>query len=162
MPDPFSVAGSAVGVISLGITVAQGLINYYTAYKDRDEDIKSLITQLRRLEDTFVAVRGGISNTKNVFSQSVTSRLEAALKECANDLEALKKKSQKIKESGCQKGKLAGKIHDGVKKLGYPFKKSTLEKLKEICDELNDHLVTAMNCLQMSAHFTNPRDITSY
>lgn len=31
MPDPLSVAGSAVGILSLGIAVAQGLYDYYLA-----------------------------------------------------------------------------------------------------------------------------------
>jgi hypothetical protein len=34
MADPLSVAGSVVGIISLGITVTQGLVNFYTTARD--------------------------------------------------------------------------------------------------------------------------------
>ena len=42
MGDPFSVAGSAVGVISLGLAICQSLISYYGSWKAYDDEIKSL------------------------------------------------------------------------------------------------------------------------
>lgn len=36
--------GTAVGVISLGIQVLEGIVDYYSAYKDYGDDIASLCT----------------------------------------------------------------------------------------------------------------------
>lgn len=33
MSDPLSIIGSAVGIVSLGITVVQGLVDYYAAFQ---------------------------------------------------------------------------------------------------------------------------------
>lgn len=42
MGDTFSVAGGAVGVISLGLTVCQGLLAYYGPFKAVDEQIHEI------------------------------------------------------------------------------------------------------------------------
>lgn len=52
MGDPLSVAGSVVGLISLGIQVSQSLISFYTAYKDQNSDISKTIRRLENLQDT--------------------------------------------------------------------------------------------------------------
>jgi len=52
MGEAFGVAGTAVGVISLGIQTAQGILWYYGAWKDRDKDISRMCTSLGNLTTT--------------------------------------------------------------------------------------------------------------
>jgi len=42
MSDPFSVASSAVGIISLGLQVTQGVVTYYSQFKAFDGDIAEI------------------------------------------------------------------------------------------------------------------------
>ncbi|TGZ80770.1 hypothetical protein EX30DRAFT_341387 [Ascodesmis nigricans] len=67
MADPLSVAGTAVGIVSLGITVLQGLTTYYSDVKDQDNDIVSVNTQLRRLLEIFTDIESRIDETKNTL-----------------------------------------------------------------------------------------------
>lgn len=47
MSDPLSVAGTAVGIASLGIQVCQGLIKYLQAVNDRNEEIKDAVRDVK-------------------------------------------------------------------------------------------------------------------
>jgi hypothetical protein len=40
------VVGSAVGIVSLGIQVCQGLLKYYGAWKDSQKDISTMYTSV--------------------------------------------------------------------------------------------------------------------
>lgn len=53
MSDPLSVAGSAVGIISLGIQVSQGLYNYISSVRGRYKDLDTASTQVSHLLRTF-------------------------------------------------------------------------------------------------------------
>ena len=46
------VAGSAVGIASLGIQVCQGLLTYYDAWRAYDQDITSTYNAITDLRDT--------------------------------------------------------------------------------------------------------------
>ena len=52
MADPASVVGTAVGVISLGIQVCQGLVTYYERWKSFDNDIVRLHDNVDELKTT--------------------------------------------------------------------------------------------------------------
>ena len=56
MSDPFSVAGSAVGVISLGISVCQGLVTYCSQYKSFNDGISNMIRKVQGLNDILAAL----------------------------------------------------------------------------------------------------------
>ncbi|KAK7710109.1 hypothetical protein SLS57_008446 [Botryosphaeria dothidea] len=49
MSDPFSVAGSAVGIVSLGLAVCQGIIGYYNAYKGQEDEVDEMLEKTSRL-----------------------------------------------------------------------------------------------------------------
>jgi hypothetical protein len=57
MGDPFSVAGSAVGVISLGLTVCQGLLTYYGQFKAYDEEIRDVSNHNQKFREHVEGVR---------------------------------------------------------------------------------------------------------
>lgn len=52
MGDPISAAGTAVGIISLGIQVCQSLISYYDRWKSFDDDIAQIQGKLDGLKET--------------------------------------------------------------------------------------------------------------
>lgn len=52
MADLASLAGTAVGVISLGIQVCQGLVSYYKNWKSFDDDIAHLYAKIDGLRIT--------------------------------------------------------------------------------------------------------------
>ncbi|KAM0799534.1 ankyrin repeat-containing domain protein [Usnea florida] len=57
MTDPLSVAGSVVGVISLGIQVTQSLLNFYNAFEHQDSELVHMIDRLNSLLNIFRGLR---------------------------------------------------------------------------------------------------------
>ena len=51
------VAGSAVGIISLGIQVCQGLIQYYGSWKDAPKDVTQMCKSVWNLEETLKVLK---------------------------------------------------------------------------------------------------------
>ena len=56
MADPFSIAGTAVGITSLDIQTCQGLIKYYVQFRGYHEDIDVVITHLEIVETILKAL----------------------------------------------------------------------------------------------------------
>lgn len=50
------IAGSAVGVASLGLQVCQGLLKYYNNWKDYNEDMAIAYRSIETLEETCVSL----------------------------------------------------------------------------------------------------------
>jgi hypothetical protein len=76
MTDPFSVTESAVGVISLGLTVCQGLITYYGNFKAFHEQI-DVTDQMAGLESVLKVLRHVLMNA-SVLSTCETAPSAAA------------------------------------------------------------------------------------
>ena len=56
MADTVSVAGSAVGVISLAITTCQGVISYYDSWETQDQNISDAKRKIERLQSSLSAL----------------------------------------------------------------------------------------------------------
>lgn len=52
MSDPISVAGSALGVVSVGIQVCQGLLSYYNAWRSYNSQISHCYNTIEGLNAT--------------------------------------------------------------------------------------------------------------
>jgi hypothetical protein len=51
------VAGTAVGIASLGIQVCQGLLSYYDSWKSYDSDISSTYNTISDLSKTLILLK---------------------------------------------------------------------------------------------------------
>lgn len=57
MAEALGVAGSIVGIVSLGIQVSQGLLKYYNSYKNQDAVIAELCQSLENLLKTIERIQ---------------------------------------------------------------------------------------------------------
>ena len=53
MGDPLSITASAAGLVSLGLTVCSGLLDYYNVWKDQPSDVSDMCESLGALSKTF-------------------------------------------------------------------------------------------------------------
>lgn len=63
------IAGTAVGIISLGIQVCRGLVSYYHEYRDQDEKITGILQDLTILSHGLELIEGCIA--KVAFDRSM-------------------------------------------------------------------------------------------
>lgn len=137
MAEALGIASGVAGLVTLGITIFQGLIDYYASYKDANDSAKRMYASVEMLRKIFTTLHSSIKSPS--LNQNIVSQVEESIDSCKSGLDCLEKKLEKIKQRSDSK----------LAKLAYPLKESTLVKLMEICNDLRDNLVLALNVLQM-------------
>ncbi len=100
--DPLSVAAGCAGLLSLGIDVCNGLLDYYTSWKDGKEDVERMYLSIQELTKTLKLIRSAIDHKE--FNRNVVVRVEESINSTKVGIESLKKKLDKIKISAQQDG----------------------------------------------------------
>ena len=148
MSDPLSVAASVAGLISLGITVSQSLVDFYNSYKDLDSDLNSTVKRLESLLKIFTYLGETVSNRKfQADEQDLVKTIDASISECDNLIHELQDECEKLRKTSSGGVKAAIKL--AGRRATYPFRKSTLEKIVEDIDEIDANLSSAMGVLQL-------------
>ncbi|KAI9879865.1 MAG: hypothetical protein M1830_006717 [Pleopsidium flavum] len=145
MSDPISVAGTAVGVISLGLTVCQGLLQYYSSWKEAQKDVAAMFSSLEGLTRTLQMIELTIQDRK--FDRKIVERVTESIASCDTGVKSLDKKLTKVK--ALKVDGLEARLRAQVRRALYPFKESTLMKLRETISDLRDNLSLAINILQI-------------
>lgn len=83
MSDPVSIAGTAAGLVSLGIQVIQSLVDFYNSYKSQDSALTALVERLECLSDIFQCLEKTLLD-RNIQTeeQSLVKSIEASIKKC--------------------------------------------------------------------------------
>ncbi|KAL4922022.1 hypothetical protein BDW62DRAFT_197258 [Aspergillus aurantiobrunneus] len=66
MADPFFVRAGVVGVVSLGLTLCQGLITYYGPWNGYDNEIADFSTKVEGLMSTSKVLEGFVSEDQEL------------------------------------------------------------------------------------------------
>jgi hypothetical protein len=142
MADPFSITGSAVGVVSLAIQLCKGLEWYISGIKDAKDKAEQIaadteeLTNLLELLETIVA--------KVDPSQSVSTTL-TGIASCAEAIATIKKKLKPDNQA------VDGGIKSSLKRLGkrmaFPFKEAEIEYWKGVLNTIQQSLQTALLAL---------------
>ena len=140
--------GTAVGIISLGIQVTESLVKYYKSYKGRESDIIHITEKLDGILVTLQSVETTLSGRKfHVDERSLIQSIETSIKSCDEMIQELRHECQKISQSSSD-GTTAA-IKRAGRRVAYPFRQSTLQKLDEEIDELAANLSAALGVLQL-------------
>lgn len=83
MSDPLSIAGSVAGLISLGITVTQTLVDFYTAYKHQDSELIGTIKSLDSLLTILLSLKQALLNRKfAVDARDLIKKIQTSIENC--------------------------------------------------------------------------------
>lgn len=139
MGDPLSVAGTAVGIISLGLSVCKTIVDYGRAYRGFDEDIQNLKSKAESLGENLEVLKDTIEYTR-------TARPETAIVLSNKTIRierVLLRLESKLKRYGPSKSSesLARKT---FKKTTYPFRKDEFRDLAADLDSVQDDLQAAL------------------
>jgi hypothetical protein len=142
MADPFSVAGSAVGVVSLGILACQGLVTYIGDVKDA----KERTTQISRQMDELAA---HLERLESIMSKmepnAYVTGAEEGIVACA---EAIKRIRDKLGlDASANETTLQTQWRDMKQKLWYSFKKMDIAYATGVIEFIEQNLQTALLAL---------------
>ena len=141
------MAGSAVGVISLGIEVCQGLLKYYNSWKECHQDIENTSKSIASLTETLELV-SRVVKTKTGQGDPIEQQITSIVVRCLTGIEALSEELKRF-EKYPDSADIRSKIKSQWRRLYYPFKESTLAKLRDSVQDIRDDLIPALAVLQV-------------
>lgn len=139
------VAGSAVGIISLGIHVCQGLTQYYGSWKGAPKDVAQMCKSVQNLEETLKVLKVTIRD-EGVATQAETG-VQNSIDACTVSIDELQGELIRVQE--VKGSSIWSKVHGQGRHLLYPFRESTLLKLKGIAAEIRENLSLAVDVLHL-------------
>ncbi|KAL8981130.1 MAG: hypothetical protein Q9205_003989 [Flavoplaca limonia] len=145
--EALGVAANVAGLIELGLSVCDGLWKYYRSWKDADDDVRKMFAEIESLSKTFAILQTTLARPS--LDPDLVHRINEIVATCEEGILSLNKKLQKIRDTSAKTSKMSTKFKAQIQRALYPFKESTLVKLKEISRELQDHLILALNILQV-------------
>jgi len=149
MGDPLSVAASVAGLLSLGIQVTQSLVTYYTSYRNQDSHVARTISRLEALLETFQDLSETLSRRRFVpDEQSLIAQVESSIQDCKDLIFELQQEVEKFSDDS--KSGLRTAIKTASRRLAYPLRQSTLQKLDEDIGDIRENLSFALNVLQIN------------
>lgn len=141
------VLGTAVGVISLGLQVTQGISSYYSSFRDQIVEINSITQKAEVLEASLAILQTSLPNLRADHATS-TAQVQLAITSCRDGMRRLDEILQKFRANPNPTGKRE-KIQALSNKAKYPFRQDTLQNLAGIVGGLQDNLNTALAILQL-------------
>ena len=147
MMEGFAAAANAAGVLNLGLVVCQELLSYYSSWRGAADDVNRMYASIEALAKTLLCLKR--TYQKEHLDVEVVERVKECIKACESGMSSLQKKLDKIKNITQANPKRMERMKAQFQRTLYPFKESTLAKLKEICNDLRDDLGLALNTLQM-------------
>ncbi|KAJ4218889.1 hypothetical protein NW759_008040 [Fusarium solani] len=131
MAEALGIASGVAGIVSLGITICSGLDTFFSAIKDRDDDLKRATELLSLLRRYIELIRPSASTLSSRHAQA-TDLVALALRSCEGELRALKELVDNLnKVDGASD--VARKWDKSKSVITYPFQR---KKLTQIQDQL--------------------------
>ncbi len=148
MSDPLSAPGAAVGVISLGLTVCQGLLSYYGPYKAFHEEIDNTLCRANGLIKTLRLLKKILDHVENWDKTDKAESAQIAIemiKYCEHRLKSLEQMLQKCRKVTPKENVVKSKLC--IDRILYPFRRDTLVALVEMLNGLQMNLNTSLQVL---------------
>jgi hypothetical protein len=142
MGDPFSAAGTAVGITSLGIQTFQILYRYYSDVKGFRKDIHDVLRQTEGLHDILESLRQ-VEEKFEIDNHAPSSQLQIALQACQDALDELKQMADKCNNTP-RPGDIQARLRDTGKRLLWPYRKETVADLRTNLSKFQDNLQLAL------------------
>lgn len=131
------IAGSAVGIVSLGIQTCHSLFTYYKDWKDHHVEIGKIHDRVSDLEKSLTLMRSQLEDKK--LGEAPVQRVRECLSSLEENMTRLSQKLKKLRTFDQPQG-IRQKVWSDIQRLHYPFRVSTLAKLRETVDNAQHRL----------------------
>ena len=143
MADPLSVASSAVGIISLGIQVCQGLVSYLQCIHGRHKEINSHLREVRSVISIFYSLNEVLPRLAERQGAD-HAVIQQCLLGCEEELANLQRLVLRLRGPEFQ-GDLKGKVKEAGRAVLYPFREGEMASIRRCLESLLGHLRLAIS-----------------
>jgi hypothetical protein len=137
MSDPLSTAGSAVGIISVGLKVCSEIYTYSKAWQGYNEDIQNLGSKASGLRLPLKRLRDFIEDIRLTDAELADDLEEKAL-DLRDNVARLREKLDKYKPRG------DNWTQTQLRRAAHPFRKDTLREMNDNLNSIEQTLYTAI------------------
>lgn len=134
--EAIGAASGAAGLLSLGITVCQSLLDYYQSWKDAEDSVAKTYTSIEELSKTLRLLVIAVEYKE--FNGEIVGQIRDSIESTGQSLRNLEKKVGKVRVVPLQDA-WTDKAKAQFRRTLYPFKESTLAKLRELSSETRDN-----------------------
>ena len=160
MSDPLSVTAGIAGFISLGIQVTQTLVDFYSTYKNQDNDVAKITSNMENLQSIFRTLETAVHQRQSQpDAKEILQEVDKATRTCQEVIGELQSESQKFQVTPHTSLKL--RIQVAGRRATYPFRKSTFQKIEEDVGEIRENLLFSLNILQFKSNNRVEDDISA-
>ncbi|KAF5012011.1 hypothetical protein FDECE_1906 [Fusarium decemcellulare] len=152
MSDPLSVAGTAVGIASLGIQVCQGLVSYLQSLEGRNQEIREGLREVQTLVSISYSLNEILPKIDEKRPETIA--LRRCLKDSEKKLLELQEFLIKIRGPQNASSSTIGKMGDARRALIHPFREGKLNSLRQSLRELLDNLNLAIELTLLDSGIT--------
>ncbi|KAJ6004754.1 hypothetical protein N7540_012553 [Penicillium herquei] len=156
MADPFSLTANVVGVISLGLSVCQGLVTYCSHIKSFNNDNNNVATKIRGFKDTLEALKDILSDQDAFDPKHTTDRVKTMIRsasqtilDCDAALKKLKNALEDLKIDSESSSRKSQKAKEYLGMALYPFRRDGLMNHIVTVEGLQYNLSMALDLLKM-------------
>ncbi|APA12249.1 hypothetical protein sscle_09g070190 [Sclerotinia sclerotiorum 1980 UF-70] len=164
--EAIGAISNIAGILSAGIQVCEGLVNYYNAWKGSKKENADMIKSMESLSTNFAILKATLQSP--TFDKLMAKTVESKVLDCEDSITELQDELKKVmicKPSVVERNNLvATNSHDNNgfrdrmteqgRRILYPFRKSTLMRLQENIEHMRSNLVFAMDILNLSTAST--------
>ena len=147
MADPASLAGTAIGVVSLGIQVTQGLVKYYKAWAGQKAEINDILSNLEHERDILGLLQVRLNEVPQEHALEV-QRVEDSIVRAEHKFRGLDNILQRCKQTPASTD-VKDCARNAVRSVLYPFKQDTIRDLRVHVGEVGRILALAIEILQL-------------
>lgn len=148
MTESLSVAAGIAGLFSLGVKVTESLLKFYESYKGQSIEISRITERLKELLEIFRSLHTVLQGRHfQPSEQNLLESIESCANNCDDVIQELKEECEKFKEINPTGAK--GAIKAAGRRVTYPFRQSTLQKLGEAIDHILQNLSLSLGVLQL-------------
>lgn len=143
------MAAGVTGLISLGIQVTQSLVDFYSAYKNRQAEIAFTVKRLEGLLDVLESLPSGLTARRfRTDEQDLLTTIKNSVEACEECIQELRIEVEKFKRKPT--GNFGNAARTLARQAAYPFRQSTLQGLDENIAEIVSQLSLAVQALQQT------------
>lgn len=145
MADPLSIAGGALGFVSLGLTACKSIILFYETRKDQDEETNGLVRKSEELRVALEALKGHLPQLEHShlgLVKSITASIDSFMKSL-DSLDSAVAKSCKSRDSK----DFTERLRTSLSRTAYPFRRDTILNLNRRVNDCRESLLFALTTL---------------
>ncbi|KAF5500273.1 hypothetical protein CGCS363_v007494 [Colletotrichum siamense] len=146
MADPLGIAGTAAGLVSLGLQLYGDIFKYIKAVNGREDDLEAARKNAEILRKCLIAIKGATAST-NIAQMATKDAVDECVASCKDELKQLEALLTRLRGPEAPAETLSARTRERGRRLMYPFRKDSIAELETRLASTNAVLQTALNAL---------------